>query len=54
MNPTLLKQSQDPNVNKRLAQRDYLKYSAFCQLGINNNNNNGEAAVDDSKSYITQ
>ena len=47
VNANLLKQSQDPNVNKRLAQRDYLKYSAFCQLS----NNNGD---DDSKSYMTQ
>ena len=53
VNPMLLKQAQDPNVKKRVAQRDYLKYSAFCQLG---NNNNGEGSVidDGNKSYHTQ
>ena len=49
VNQNMLKQSQDPNVNKRLAQRDYLKYSAFCQLG----NNNGGESVDDNKSFMT-
>ena len=49
VNPALLKQVKQPILNKKLQQKDYLKYSAFCQLS----NNGDDRSVDDNKSYQT-